>query len=118
MSEHNRMHNCTNPYQGKARKVLCVCSAGLLRSPTAAVVLAQEPWNFNTRSAGLREYALIPVDKILLHWADDIVCMEKWMVQELVTMTPKIITCLDIPDNYEYMQPELVALIRERFASR
>ncbi len=42
-----------NPYQGKYKRVLCVCSAGVLRSATTAVVLSKEPFNFNTRSAGL-----------------------------------------------------------------
>ena len=115
MSLNNRLHTCKNPYQGKTAKVLCVCSAGLLRSPTAALVLSQEPFNLNTRAAGLREYALIQVDPVLLHWADEIVCMEMWMVEELAKMTDKVITCLDILDNYEYRQPELMELIKQRY---
>ena len=47
MSKMNRLANTQNKYQGKYKKVLCVCSAGLLRSPTAALVLSQEPFNFN-----------------------------------------------------------------------
>jgi predicted protein tyrosine phosphatase len=30
----NRLGNCKNYHQGKFKRVLCVCSAGLLRSPT------------------------------------------------------------------------------------
>lgn len=33
-----------NSYQGDYRKVLCVCAGGRLRSPTAAVVLSQAPY--------------------------------------------------------------------------
>lgn len=72
----NRLDNARNEFQGEYKRVLCVCSAGLLRSPTTAVVLSSEPYNFNTRAAGLvREFALVPVDKVLLFWADEIVCM-------------------------------------------
>lgn len=113
----NRRHNVTNPYQGNYKRVLCVCSAGLLRSPTAAVVLSQEPFNFNTRAAGLvKEYALVPVDPILLHWADEVVVMESWMGQEIEAMGfDGDIKCLNIPDNYEYRDPELVELIKEQY---
>ena len=50
--ERNRLHNATNPYQGSYKKVLCVCSAGMLRAPTAAVVLSRPPYDFNTRAVG------------------------------------------------------------------
>ena len=52
MSLMNRLGNSKNPYQGDFKKVLCVCSAGLLRSPTAAWVLSNAPFNFNTREIG------------------------------------------------------------------
>jgi len=114
----NRIFNASNPYQrpDKHRRVLCVCSAGLLRSPTAAVVLASEPFNYNTRAAGITtEYALVPVDDVLLEWADEIVCMESWMAQELEGRTNKPIYSLNIPDNFEYRDPELMELIKERY---
>ena len=67
MSLMNRLANTHNHYQGDAKRVLCVCSAGLLRSPTAAFVLSQEPFGFNTRAAGIAEdFALIVVDDVLL----------------------------------------------------
>ena len=52
----NAMHNCTNPYQTGTEKILCVCSAGLLRSPTLAGELYKR--GFNTRAAGVHDYAL------------------------------------------------------------
>lgn len=118
----NRLHNCTNPHQGKFKKVLCVCSAGLLRSPTTAVILASEPYNFNTRAAGLdKDHALIPVDSVLLTWADEIVCMNKeqrhileGMVQKLGFVTKKVIS-LNIPDSYAYRDPELADLITKAY---
>ena len=114
MSKMNRLANVHNKYQGKHKRVLCVCSAGLLRSPTAAIVLASEPFNFNTRAAGLTpEFALIPVDEVLLEWADEVVCMERWMVDKLETEKP--IICLDIEDSYEYRNPDLMRLVKERY---
>lgn len=116
----NRIANATNPFQGDFKRVLCCCSAGLLRSPTAAVVLSQDPFNFNTRACGLaNEYALIPLDRALLSWAQEIVVMEPWMVDALrehVGETPVI--CLDIPDNFKYRDPELMAMIAQRYKAQ
>ena len=50
-SNYNRLGNSRNIYQGKDKRVLCVCSAGLLRSPTAANVLHKE-FGYNTRACG------------------------------------------------------------------
>ena len=115
----NRKFNCKNPYQGDYRKVLCVCSAGLLRSPTTALVLSQAPYNFNTRAAGLDVgHALIPVDEVLLEWADDIICMDTEQKQRLddmlVGFADKPVYYLNIKDSYEYRDPQLIELIRTR----
>lgn len=116
----NRMSNCHNKYQGDFKKVLCVCSAGLLRSPTAAFVLANE-FDCNTRAAGLsKEYALVPVDDVLLEWADEIVCMEQEQSELICTalgddVLKKSVISLDIPDSFRYRDPELVRLIREAY---
>lgn len=112
----NRLSNIKNPYQGKAKKVLCVCSAGLLRSPTTAWVLSNAPFNFNTRSAGINdEYALICVDEVLVEWADEIICMsgsQRSVLQE--AFPKKKITSFDIPDNFGYRDPALVKIITEK----
>lgn len=112
----NRLANCRNSYQGKWKKVLCVCSAGLLRSPTAALVLSQPPFEFNTRAAGLStEYALITVDKVLVEWADEIVCMTPTQASIMRAGTDKPVICLHIEDDYEYRDPKLCELIKERY---
>ena len=114
----NRLANCTNRYQGEYKRVLCVCSAGLLRSPTAAFVLSQEPYNFNTRAAGLNpEFALVPVDRVLLEWADEIVVMSAQQAEQIRAMLEdeKPIVVLGIPDNFRYRDPELIRLIRESY---
>lgn len=115
----NRLSICKNKYQQNFKKVLCLCSAGLLRSPTAAVVLSQEPFNFNTRAAGCtKEYALIPVDEVLLEWADEIVVMEKVQELGLKPYTEKPIICLEIEDKYPYRNPELIELIKTRYQEK
>lgn len=113
----NRLGNAKNYNQGDFKKVLCVCSAGLLRSPTTAVVLSQEPYNFNTRAAGLvPEFALVPVDKVLLYWADEIVCMTEYQAKTLRGLAPnKPVICLNIEDSYRYRDPELIQLIKEKY---
>ena len=119
----NRLGNCGNRHQGKRKKVLCVCSAGLLRSPTAAVVLAQE-YGYNTRSCGMfREFALIPMDEVLLTWADEIVTMEsqhgKRVMQELdrLGLEGKTVIELGVPDKFGYMDEKLVELIKAHYSA-
>lgn len=128
----NRLHNCHNRFQGGFKRVLTVCSAGLLRSPTAAWVLSQEPYNYNTRACGAHDYALVPVDGVLLAWADEIVCMEKGhldIAQAIFSKNSNIIMeerrhnnrgilpwiVLDIPDTFSYRDPELVERIKTAY---
>ena len=112
----NRLANCKNPFQGSAKKVLVVCSAGLLRSPTAAWVLSNEPYLYNTRAAGIDDdFALIVVDDVLLEWADEIVCMDKSHQRELRTMPQKPIKLLNLPDKYPRMHPELIKAIKNAY---
>ena len=114
----NRLMNAENRFQGKYKRVLCVCSAGLLRSPTAAWVLSQDPYNFNTRAVGVtEEFALVPVDRVLLHWADEIVCMDyrqAEIVRDLLEEDKPIIN-LGIQDIYGYRDPDLVDAIRKSY---
>jgi predicted protein tyrosine phosphatase len=86
-------------------------------------VLSAEPYNCNTRSARKEGYALIPVTEDLLMWCDEVVCadtehamcvrnkMMEWMLD-------KPIIDLQIPDHYEYRNPELIEMIKERYESR
>jgi predicted protein tyrosine phosphatase len=63
-----------NPYQGVATRILFVCSAGMLRSPTAADVATRA--GYNARSCGSSiEMALIPLSVNLIMWAEKIVFM-------------------------------------------
>ena len=113
----------SNSFQGDYKRVLTVCSANMLRSPTIAHVLSAEPYNFNTRSAGPEPYALIPVTEDLLMWADEVVCADTehvmWVRNKMMEwMIDKPIIDLQIPDNYEYRNPKLIEMIKERYESR
>lgn len=116
----SRIGNASNAHQGDYKKVLCVCSGGLLRSPTAALVLAQEPYGYNTRSCGTcADYALNMIEDVLIHWADEIVVMEEvhaGTVREMMSdFDQKPIVCLDITDSYSYRDATLIELIKEKY---
>ena len=71
------------------------------------------------KSAGTSEYAMIPVSAELIQWADVILCMEKKHKQKIKRKFPdiaanKIIDSLDVPDVYDYMNENLVWMIREK----
>ena len=113
----------SNSFQGDYKRVLTVCSANMLRSPTIAHVLSAAPYNFNTRSAGTQFYALIPVTEDLLMWADEVVCADTehalYIRDKMIEyMLDKPIIDLNIPDIYEYRNPELIELIKERYEQR
>jgi predicted protein tyrosine phosphatase len=128
MSKHgmNKIANCQNSYQGKYHRALYLCSAGLLRSATAASIFSGKPYNFNTRNAGTTpEYALIDVSIPLLVWADGIYLMEDNNMRELQRFmhdegcTPEFVAIvnakahvLNIPDNFAYRDPKLVRLLK------
>ncbi len=120
----NRLWNTKNTNQGPAKRVLCLCSAGLLRSPTVAWVLSNDPWNYNTRAAGTsQDHALVAVDQYLLEWADEVVCVEPYIRDELtayvakheIDIGGKSLVTLDIPDRYIRRAPKLVELITKQY---
>ena len=115
-SSWNQLGNVGNPYQGSRKKVLAVCSAGMLRSPTIARVLADK-YDYNTRSCGVTtEFALVPISEALVHWADEIVFAEQRHMEAVLgqIQIPEGVRCvvLNIPDEYEYMETELVDMIK------
>lgn len=126
MSTFNRLYNCKNPNQGMQKRVLCLCSAGLLRSPTVAWVLSNPPYDYNTRAAGVnQEYALIPVDECLISWADEIVCVEPAIEDQLIEYAAKAeidltgtpIVVLDIEDLHMRRSKGLIADIEKQYGA-
>jgi len=115
----NALFNCKNPYQGKFPRALCLCSAGLLRSPTLAYVLSNK--GYNTRAAGVHDYALIPVDQVLMKWADVVFCVEPYIEEVLSAqfdLTDKKVVVLNIPDVYAFRDEKLIEIIEKQLGEK
>jgi predicted protein tyrosine phosphatase len=102
------------------RHVLFICSRNQLRSPTAEQVFLAWP-GIEVASAGLDPAAEVPVTPELLQWANLIFVMETVHRKKLSAkfgahLNRQRIICLDIPDNYEYMEPALMELLKKRVA--
>ena len=99
-------------------RLLFLCSRNRLRSPTAELVFAKLP-GIETASAGLASDAETPLDADLLAWADLVFVMESRHRKLLQGrfgkhLRDKYVICLDIPDDYGFMDPQLVSLLEER----
>lgn len=100
------------------KHVLFVCSQNRFRSPTAEQVFASHP-GIECASAGTNRDADNPLTPELVEWADIIFVMEDSHRNKLTSkfskyLANKRVVCLDIPDEYEYMDPELVRLLRAK----
>ena len=116
----NQLYNIHNEWQGDTKKVLTVCSAGLLRSATLQNLLIKE-YGFNVRNCGTVEsYALIPISEALVTWADEIVFVNKEnydMVYEELKFLGFLDKCkvLNIPDMYSFNHPDLIEICRKQY---
>lgn len=115
MTRMNALHNSKNPFQGDFKKVLTICSAGLLRSPTLAWILGQD--KYNTRSCGIHDYALIQIESVLVNWADIIIFLHKDVYEACPLpykeCKNKQIIVFNIPDEFEFRDPNLINLLKE-----
>jgi len=99
-------------------KVLFICSQNCLRSPTAEEVFSIVP-GLEVTSAGTDDGAEVVVSGDLVDWADIIIVMEdrhKRRMNEKFgsALRDKKLVALAIPDNYERMDPDLVAILKDR----
>jgi predicted protein tyrosine phosphatase len=99
-------------------KLLFVCTYNQSRSATAAVVFSGYD-RCNVASAGLHKTAVSVLTPRLVEWADVIFVMEpaqRWKLRlkfgKLVR--GKQVVCLNIPDQYQYMEPELVDVLERK----
>jgi len=96
-------------------KLLFVCNQGKYRSKTAQDLFSKK---HNTNSAGIfSEENSLTKNKILE--ADIIFTMEENQRKEIATRFPKEymmkrIICLEIPDIYNYGDPELKKILRRK----
>jgi predicted protein tyrosine phosphatase len=99
-------------------KILFVCSRNKRRSLTAETIFKNEP-AWDVRSAGTEDSARIKVTAGQIGWADVIVVMEKRHKERLRQKYPEALAakrcvCFFISDDYEFMDPNLIELLREK----
>jgi predicted protein tyrosine phosphatase len=97
---------------------LFICSQNKLRSPTAENVFSDYP-GINVLSAGTNKDAEVPLTDELVSWADTIFVMEgthrnKLRIKFKEQIKNQKIICLNIPDEFEYMAPELVEILEHK----
>ena len=100
------------------KNLLFVCSENRLHSPTAEAVFSEHD-SVEAIGAGTNSDAATPVSGDLVEWADVILVIEKSHKNKITKkykelLKDKRLVVLDIPDNYEYMQPELIQLLKTR----
>ena len=99
-------------------KILFVCGRNRRRSPTAEAIFAGID-GIEVSSAGTSPEADSPVSSELVDWADKIFVMDKKQQMQMKAryaerLKDKRLVCLNIPDRYELMQPELQAELRSK----
>jgi predicted protein tyrosine phosphatase len=101
--------------------VLFVCRLNRIRSATAERLFCKRP-DLDVRSAGTSGDAMVRVNQQMLDWADVIFTMDddqrRWLELTFPAhpAVPRLI-CLDIADEYQFLEPALVKLLEERVTS-
>lgn len=96
--------------------LLFVCSRNQWRSPTAEEIFKNSQ-EHQAKSAGTEPSARIKITEKLINWADIIFVMEKKHKERInqrfaAVVDEKELIVLDIPDEYQFMDEELVDLIK------
>ena len=99
-------------------KLLFVCTINRMRSATAHKIYENDN-RFEVKSAGTDKTANTVLTDEILNWADSIIVMEKSHRNYIRSHFPDIyktkkIVCLYIPDEYDYMQPELIGVLKDK----
>ncbi|MCG8668038.1 MAG: phosphotyrosine protein phosphatase [Pseudomonadales bacterium] len=101
--------------------LLFICSRNQWRSPTAEAVWRKRP-GFSCRSAGTSPRARKTISPADIRWADFIFVMEKKHKNKLLTdfsrlLDHKAVHILDIPDDYQYMDEELISEVNDKVSA-
>jgi predicted protein tyrosine phosphatase len=101
--------------QQSRKHILFICSRNQLRSPTAEKIFSKSD-RLEVRSRGLSASAVRRLTSDDVSWADVIFVMEPEHKKQLLRMFReeaklRRIYVLDIPDEYDFMDPELIMLI-------
>jgi len=106
------------PHAAPARRVLFICRVNRHRSATAERVFCKRR-DLDVRSAGTSDDALVRVNKRMLEWADVVFTMDEQQRAAPERMFPSHpvldrLICLDIPDDFTFLDPTLITLLEER----
>ncbi|CAO4133526.1 low molecular weight protein tyrosine phosphatase family protein [Methylorubrum extorquens] len=99
-------------------RILFVCGRARARSPTAEQVFSRWP-GLETASASVSDDADEPVEADHLAWAEISVVMERAHRRKLMcgfgpALRHARIVCLDVRDDYAFMEPALLRLLEAR----
>lgn len=102
------------------KKILFLCSQNKLRSPTAEAIFADHQ-RIEVDSAGLNNDAVVPLSDEQIWWADLILVMESSHRERLnrkfgSALAGKRVAVLEIPDIYNFMDEELVQILKQKCA--
>ncbi|MEP0860853.1 MAG: phosphotyrosine protein phosphatase [Ignavibacterium sp.] len=100
------------------KKVLFVCTQNRLRSPTAENIFRNSR-GIQVKSAGLDPHAKVHLTSDLVEWADIIFVMENIHLEKIKKkysgkLRGKKLICLNIPDEYDFMQSQLIEILKDR----
>ena len=103
-----------------ALKILFVCARNKWRSPTAAAIYRNDT-RLSVQSAGLSQKSPTVISAKHLAWADLILVMENEHMARIRdtfrnTIDLPEMASLEIPDDYEFMNPELISLLESGVA--
>lgn len=100
--------------------ILVVCGRNKKRSKTAEYIFKNDQ-RLNIRSAGLSPQSARKLSENDLRWADMILVMETDQRSKIFEQFPEHrnmqIEVLDIPDDYEFMDEELVDMLQDKIDS-
>ncbi len=102
----------------KRVRALFVCEGNRHRSPTAERLYATTP-GVKVRSAGTSPLARVELTDEQLEWADVVFVMDRSLERSVrqqfaPALGDKTVVCLEIPDDFQFMQAALLALLTER----
>jgi protein-tyrosine phosphatase len=111
---HNFEHQ--NTFSIRKMNLLFICSRNKWRSPTAEIIFKTNQ-SHKTKSAGTEPSARNKVTEKLINWADIIFVMEKKHKERLQqkfqsSILNKQIIVLNIPDEYQFMDEELIHTLK------
>jgi predicted protein tyrosine phosphatase len=100
------------------KRVLFVCRQNRVRSTTAELVFGTRP-DLEVRSAGVADYAAVPLTQEMFDWADQVFVFSKCQLQLIQerfqsSIDHKPVVCLNVPDRFEYKSPKLVKTLTGR----